>query len=493
MKIRYMGAVRRQCPWETGHYIARRNKMDWVFWTNWTTNFFYLFWIISLSCTQVTLLWVLAGKLFERLGYFTATGFLLKGMILFWLLSFGHEVHKWWELDERNLFVYKGGFVPEKWMEILGYIFGVIWISGVVAGLIRYIYRMFRLNRCIAKTFPCDKEILNVFEHVKKEYKIKKKCIIVCCSYENNGAKTARVFRPVILLPAHDFSEEELLVIFRHELMHIKNHDLLFKNLAEILCIIHFLNPFVFWLKKQVDRWMEYVCDYKVCMVYGNVKGYYGTILDFAEKCDSSQVLVLSLMEKESQLFDRMKKVIKNCRPKKTSKFLAVAILLILLAGTNAVYAFSEESGKAVREISAANAVDVPLDFGPKNAEEHMVLHADTGKVKTGGLQENLLSTGAVVYEMDWNIKEHEKTGIPAGYLEKGKYIRFYAGGITNGKSIRAVLRQPNNSIRYVEIEAGMVHTFQIEASGNYQFYLENMGTDSVRVLGGYMVYTKQE
>ena len=462
--------------------------MDWVFWTNWTTNFFYLFWIISLSCTLVTLLWVLAGKLFERLGYFTMTGFLLKGMMLFWLLFSGYEVHKWWEQDERNLFVYKGGFVPEIWMEVLGYIFGVIWISGVVAGLVIYLYRIYRINCEITKVFPCGRNIMRVFEQVKKEYKIRKKHIMVGCSHAQNGAKTARVFRPVILLPAQDFSEEELLVIFRHELMHIKNHDLFYKNLAEILCRIHFLNPFVWWLKKQLDRWMEYVCDFKVCMAYGNVKNYYGTILNFVENSVSSPALVSSLAGKESQLYDRMKKVIKNSRPKKTSKVLAAVLLLMFFAGTNAVYVFAMESGEAFRLASAANAVEVPRD-NAGDAAEHLLLDTQIERIPMGEVTEEYLETKAVIYDLDWTLAGHEKTGMFVRRLEQGDYIRFYAEGITNKKSIKAVLRQPDHSLRYVEMKAGMVHIFHIEESGDYQFYLENTETSSVRVLGGCTIF----
>lgn len=428
------------------------------------------------------------------LGYFTVTVSLLKTVTLAWLLFFGYEMHRWWEQDEADMFVYKGGFVPEKWMEIPGYIFGAVWVLGTAAGLFQYIYRLLQLSRCISKSFPCSTEILAVFEQVKKENKIKKKHISVRCSYTECSAKTTRIFRPVILLPEHELSREELLVIFRHELMHIKNHDLFYINLAEILCRLCFLNPAVFWLKKELGIWMEYVCDYKVCRKYGDVKNYYGTILRFAEQSVVSPVFATSLVEKESQLFSRMKKVIKNSRPKKTSKLLLAVLLCLLLPATNVIYAFAVESGEAVRKASAANAVEVPRDIGEDNAEdkaEHLLFQADTEHVSIGEVTHQPVPTGAKVCEFDWTFSGYEKIGMPARYLKKGTYIRCYTGGITNGKTIRIVLRQPDDSIRYVDMEAGMVHIFQIKESGNYQFYMENTGTDDVRVLGGCTVYTK--
>ncbi len=468
--------------------------MDWVFWTNWTTNFFYLFWIISLSCTLVTLLWALAGKVFERLGYFTMTAFLLKAAILTWIFVLCHNINNWWEQDELDTFVYKGGYVPGNGMEMTGYAFCIIWAIGVAAGLVHYLYRMFLLHRCIKETFPCTKEVLDVFEQVKKEYKIKKKHISVRCSYTECSAKTTRIFRPVILIPEHELSREELLVIFRHELMHIKNHDLFYKNLAEILCRLCFLNPAVFWMKKELGIWMEYVCDYKVCKKFGDVKNYYGIILRFAEQSVASPVFATSLVEKESQLFCRMKKVIKNSRPKKTSKLLLAVLLCLLLPATNVVYAFAVESGEAVRKASAANAVEVPRDIGEDIAEdkaEHLLFQADNKHVSIGEVTHQPVLAGANVCEFDWTFSSHEKIGTPARYLKKGTYIRCYTGGITNGKTIRIVLRQPDDSIRYVDMEAGMVHIFQIKECGNYQFYMENTGTDDVRVLGGCTVYTK--
>lgn len=468
--------------------------MDWAYWTNWIANFFYLFWMTALIGFLVMLLWVLAGKLFERLGYFTVTVSLLKTVTLAWLLFFGYEMHRWWEQDEADMFVYKGGFVPEKWMEIPGYIFGAVWVLGTAAGLFQYIYRLLQLNRCISKSFPCSTEILAVFEQVKKEYKIKKKHISVRCCYTECSAKTTRIFRPVILLPEHELSREELLVIFRHELMHIKNHDLFYKNLAEILCRLCFLNSAVFWLKKELGIWMEYVCDYKVCRKYGDVKNYYGIILRFAEQSVASPVFATSLVEKESQLFNRMKKVIKNSRPKKTSKLLLAVLLLLLLPATNVVYAFGMKSARVVRIASVAHAVEVPRDIGEDNAEnkaEHLLFQADTEHVSIGEVTHQLVPTGANVCEFDWTFSSYEKIGMPARYLKKGTYIRCFTGGITNGKTIRIVLRQPDDSIRYVDMEAGIVHIFQIKESGNYQFYMENTGTDDVRILGGCTVYTK--
>ena len=470
--------------------------MDWAYWTNWIINFFYLFWMTSLIGFLVMLLWVLAGKLFERLGYFTVTVSLLKTVTLAWLLFFGYEMYRWWEQDEPDMFVYKGGFVPEKWMEIPGYIFGTVWVLGTAAGLFQYIYRLLQLNRCISKSFPCSTEILAVFEQVKKENKIKKKQISVRCSYTECSARTMRVFHPVILLPVRKLSEEELLIIFRHELMHIKKHDLIYKNLLEILCSLCFLNPAVFWLKKELGIWMEYVCDYKVCRKYGDVKNYYGTILRFAEQSVASPTLTTSLVEKESQLFSRMKKVIKNYRPKKTSKLLLAALLCLLLPATNVVYAFAVESGEAVRKASAANAVEVPRGIGEDNTEdkaEHLLFHADNKHISIGKITHQPVPAGANVCEFDWTFSRHEKFGMPVYYLEKETYIRCSTGGITNGKTIRIVLRQLDDSIRYVDMEAGMVHIFRIKESGNYQFYMENTGTDDVRVLGGCTVYTKQE
>ena len=71
-------------------------------------------------------------------------------------------------------------------------------------------------------------------------------------------------FRPVLVLPEEDYSTEELRLIFRHELNHIKRGDLLLKLLMAAAKAIHWYNPAVRLLPVLADVDMELSCDDEV-------------------------------------------------------------------------------------------------------------------------------------------------------------------------------------------------------------------------------------
>lgn len=68
-------------------------------------------------------------------------------------------------------------------------------------------------------------------------------------------------FKPKILLPHTDFSEEELAVILRHEQMHCKRGDLWVKFLLLVASAVHWFNPLVHLMVRRANRDLEYACD----------------------------------------------------------------------------------------------------------------------------------------------------------------------------------------------------------------------------------------
>jgi beta-lactamase regulating signal transducer with metallopeptidase domain len=90
-------------------------------------------------------------------------------------------------------------------------------------------------------------------------------------------------FRPLLLLPAnleHDFSEEEVSWILRHEITHLRRHDLAANWLLCLLQALHWCNPLV-WLafaRLRADR--EAACDEQVlAATSGQGRAEYGGVL----------------------------------------------------------------------------------------------------------------------------------------------------------------------------------------------------------------------
>ena len=80
--------------------------------------------------------------------------------------------------------------------------------------------------------------------------------------------------KPRIILP-RIYEPQQLNMIFTHELIHYKHHDLIWKHLANIICCIYWFQPALKDVFYQLDQWGETYCDRTVCEYLPDVKGYF--------------------------------------------------------------------------------------------------------------------------------------------------------------------------------------------------------------------------
>ena len=69
------------------------------------------------------------------------------------------------------------------------------------------------------------------------------------------------LFRPTLLLPHERYELPELRYILRHELCHLKRHDMLFKLVLLAANAMHWFNPVVYLMLRQADEDIELACD----------------------------------------------------------------------------------------------------------------------------------------------------------------------------------------------------------------------------------------
>ena len=86
--------------------------------------------------------------------------------------------------------------------------------------------------------------------------------------------------RPVLLLPEGALPAEELEVVLRHELTHLKRHDVAYQALLLLARTVHWFNPLVWWMGREAGRSLELCCDDAV--VQGRDEAFrrrYGSVL----------------------------------------------------------------------------------------------------------------------------------------------------------------------------------------------------------------------
>ncbi len=141
----------------------------------------------------------------------------------------------------------------------------VIWVWGVVAALLLVLqaFRYARFVRMVGRwgVQVEDARTLSVFDSVRHSMGLDEEDVqIKTCSFISSSMLTGFI-RPVILLPDKPLDEDELELVFKHELTHFQRHDLLVKLVVVVTTCIHWFNPIVHYMCKILQTEGEVSCD----------------------------------------------------------------------------------------------------------------------------------------------------------------------------------------------------------------------------------------
>lgn len=140
----------------------------------------------------------------------------------------------------------------------------LLWLWIVVSAilLIRYFYKRFKVRRYLEQYIIRDIETKEYYESVLKFAKIKNIRIAVIPG-ENQSAIFG-VIRPLMVLPDAVLEEKTVEYMIQHEIQHYANYDLWLKFIVDLLVVIHWWNPVVYVMRKELSLAFELSNDYMV-------------------------------------------------------------------------------------------------------------------------------------------------------------------------------------------------------------------------------------
>lgn len=215
----------------------------------------------------------------------------------------------------------------------------------------RIIYNRMNILAYLWLTGTIALMLLNVVRYVRLNIKIRKTGEVIYCP--ETGAYTDRkinvrvwenvaspfmtgVFRPMLILPKTELSEEQLHNILRHEMTHFKRHDILYKWFAELVKCVHWFNPASWYVSKQIAAECEISCDMAVTknMTDSEEMSYISTIISLLPTGKSKQLPLTTQMASSKKFLKRRFIMIKN--KKTTSRFMSVisAVIAVIMLST---------------------------------------------------------------------------------------------------------------------------------------------------------------
>jgi len=136
--------------------------------------------------------------------------------------------------------------------------------------------------------------------------------------------------RPCIIIPDIKFEEKQLQNILLHEISHLRRFDIAVKWLTMITTSIHWFNPLVYVMKKEMNRACELACDETVIRNFNSTEkqAYGDTLISVvADYKYPVGVLQATLCEEKKSLKQRLVAIMNY--NKKSKRVMAFSVILI--------------------------------------------------------------------------------------------------------------------------------------------------------------------
>ena len=442
----------------------------------------------ALTGSCVFICFKLLEKLLEKRGLIKMSVRLLRFVILSFLIPIVF-VSLIYAYDDNVIFAQD---------DPLPYVFGVlllIWAVGWGKALIHSIQIHKRLKYLINTACMCEKEVVDTKEIWRKKLKIRQK-IEVKYSYTIATPIICRVLKPVILLPARDYSREELDVIFVHELMHCKHKDILWKQLCAFARIVFWWNPLIQRFVYVVDSWNESYCDYAVTQVLKDKKQYFTTVCRLGiQPFQKGAYLCAALYEDKNQLKTRIYRIkaMQDTNKKAAAQISAVMILLLVSFGSvvlitqgyhriymSTIMMLGDIQQEIYLKEGGAETRDIIMNL---KEYDHIRWNKKLPVVK---MKENIKKGNYNAFFQ--KLKSQNRMESNWIYLKKGEIVSFNLQDMQDetlnkrDTDFISGIMDVNGRERYVMASSQILHDFEIQKKGRYKFFIENRYKSKIKI-----------
>lgn len=213
---------------------------------------------------------------------------------------------------------------------------------GVVLFLVRYLVGYIRLRHILRQGSPLTPALAELLTEVCNEHHLKP-----CQAVTLPGIHTAFVcggLRPILVLPEEEWDAEHTKMVLLHELLHLRYRDGLASMFWCVLRCLHWCNPFLWWVFRQIENDMESLCDNRVLArlssedrrTYGNI------LLSMATERYPNAPGTSSIANGKKSITRRIEAITRFTKYPKGMEIVALCIALLLsfpvLAGTTTTY-----------------------------------------------------------------------------------------------------------------------------------------------------------
>lgn len=256
------------------------------------------------------------------------------------------------------------GTLTVHWQDVVNY----AWLPWLVVALALFSHRLINYHRFVrlvkgSAEKATDTEMLHIYQRELTAAKYRRPLPL----YGNDQITSPMlvgILHPVVILPALKVSNDELRHIFRHELIHGRRLDFLYQWLVQLALCLHWFNPLVYLMNKEIRRLCELSCDETVIrhldqderMTYGDA--LMATVT--APSSSSRTVLSLTMSEDADLVKERLDMIMKHQKKSPLAIGITVLFTILLFFGFTFTGAYAAHGNASVSS-SMPGKVSVPI------------------------------------------------------------------------------------------------------------------------------------
>ena len=148
------------------------------------------------------------------------------------------------------------------------------------------------------------------------------------------------IFRPQIILPDRDYTYGQLYAILAHELTHLRRKDIFVKWLMLAASALHWFNPLMWLIRREIDRTCELSCDEAVIrnMDAEGKRDYGHTLISVSARSKTTRVVASATMcEEKKNLKERLGAIMKSKKHARVAVVFSALLIFLTACGAFAL------------------------------------------------------------------------------------------------------------------------------------------------------------
>lgn len=440
---------------------------------------------LTLTGSAAFLLWYALSRFLKKWGYVRWCHAALWGVGLLYMIPVAYGAMRW--LGESGRW---GGVLFWPTLTITEVTGGLLAVWGIGAGLMccRLVSISIRQSRRRRREIPCEEGVERLFLSVQQELGLVLGKVGLVCDYLADAPVFTGIFHPRVVLPPQHFTEEQLRVIFFHELTHYRQRDIYLLAFAMLIQVFQWFQPCVWLFRKEVSKYGEYACDEKVCGRAGGIKKYFDTILDvMCVEENRDGIFSMHMMERKHELVRRKKQMRDTEKRKKKPMAWAAALSIgMAICCSITVMAAADEMGRQYQDWYQATVIEVEEPYEPIEYEEF----TDHGPAEGITVEEGETTQVArSLISFTWTIPSNTSKKTSGFSAQKGQTVSVSAVVDPSTKEVMVGIMDSAGNRRYIIGHGSISHDFEIKSTDTYRVFVENTNSSTVYVNGNYSVH----